>query len=180
MRFLVVLFLSGGILLSAGSGVRAREDWDVAVGAAVSHDTEQDMDFRTVIVRKRYPLYDRWARGRVWFGLEFNVGTVELETDDGYEVGLTPALLYAFPVGSRSRFTVEVGVGGLYTDAEVPEYGQDFNFTPQIGIGFQWFLGGGAGPPINLWYRLRHASNAGLARPNGGVDAGYVFIGTSF
>ncbi len=187
--FLIVSVLA--FVLGAGASARAMasagamapagaiEHWDFSVGAGISHNTEQDMDFRLISARKRFPLYDQWARSRAWWGLEFSVGNVELETDDGYEVGITPSLIYEVPLGDSFELYFEAAIGFLYTEAEVPEFGMDFNFTPQVGVGLKFLLSP-TGPAIDLRYRIRHASNAGIEHPNGGVDASLVFLGISF
>jgi lipid A 3-O-deacylase len=63
---------------------------------------------------------------------------------------------------------VEGGIGGIYTDFQVPGQGSRLNFNPQLGIGAEFEVAGGT---YFTAVRLHHASNAGLASENRGLNS---------
>jgi len=91
------------------------------------------------------------------------------------------------PLGFKLNFApqswiqpfVATSVGFLYfqDDIPVPDSSR-FNFTPEFGVGVQFFLA--PNRAITVGYRLHHMSNAGTSRNNPGMDSHVIYAGFSF
>jgi hypothetical protein len=77
-----------------------------------------------------------------------------------------------------SSFFIEGGVGLLFTEHNVPSAGSDFNFTPQVGLGFSFDANDSARWLIGL--RWHHISNANSHRTNPGRDNLMLWVGMTF
>src|SRR5205823_14061440 len=119
---------------------------------------------------------DRWRRGHLeligelWGGVQSNGRRRTL-------VGLTPLLRYNFAAGGRWVPFVEGGVGIAYTNLAGRDLSDGFQFNPQAGVGTHYFLREDLA--LTLQYRWFHLSNAGLNRPNSGLNSQMVFAGVS-
>lgn len=97
-----------------------------------------------------------------------------------YGAGISPIGL-KLNLGQRSwiRPFLSASVGFLYFTDEVPVAGSSrFNFTPEAGVGVQFFI-----TPSNvltLGYKYHHISNAGMRRRNPGIDSNVIYGGFSF
>ena len=97
-----------------------------------------------------------------------------------YGAGLSPlGLKLNFAQESWIKPFVAASVGFLYFEDDVPVPGSSrFNFTPEFGLGVQFFL-----TPkrvVTLGYKLHHISNANTARRNPGMDSHVIYAGFSF
>lgn len=78
---------------------------------------------------------------------------------------------------------VDGGLGFLYTGADVPRQGANFNFTPELGGGFTMAMGESArSARMEIGLRWRHISNGRLQGDdqNPGVDSVMIFSGMTF
>ena len=75
-------------------------------------------------------------------------------------------------------FFVEGGAGLLLTEHNVPSNGSDFNFTPQVGLGFSFDANDSARWLIGLQWH--HISNANTHRLNPGRDNLMLWVGMTF
>jgi hypothetical protein len=97
-----------------------------------------------------------------------------------YGAGLSPlGFKINFAQESWIKPFVATSVGFLYfvDDVPVPRSSR-FNFTPEIGLGVQFFL-----TPKNamtLGYKFHHMSNANTGRRNPGMDSHVIYAGFSF
>jgi len=97
-----------------------------------------------------------------------------------YGAGLSPlGFKINFAQESWIKPFVATSVGFLYfvDDVPVPRSSR-FNFTPEIGLGVQFFL-----TPKNamtLGYKFHHMSNANTGRSNPGMDSHVIYAGFSF
>jgi hypothetical protein len=97
-----------------------------------------------------------------------------------YGAGASP-LGFKINFGQQSRFKPFVGasVGFLYFQKDVPVPGSSrFNFTPELGLGVQWFAT--PATAVTVGYRYHHISNAGTHRRNPGLDSNVIYAGFSF
>jgi opacity protein-like surface antigen len=97
-----------------------------------------------------------------------------------YGAGASP-LGFKVNFGQQSWIKPFVGasVGFLYFEDEVPVPGSSrFNFTPEIGLGLQFFLT--PKRAVTVGYKYHHISNAGNARRNPGLDSNVIYAGFSF
>lgn len=99
-----------------------------------------------------------------------------------YMYGITPLGRYNF-VQPNAKWVpyFQGGVGIIYTDAYKDKsqnvIGQAFGFTPQFGVGLQYFAG--KAWSIDLEGKLEHISNAGMSSRNEGVNGGGIFLGVT-
>jgi len=75
-------------------------------------------------------------------------------------------------------FFLEGGAGLLFTEHNVPSNGSDFNFTPQVGLGFSFDAGDSSRWLIG--FRWHHISNANTHRTNPGRDSLMLWAGITF
>ncbi|MFH1059667.1 MAG: acyloxyacyl hydrolase [Pseudomonadota bacterium] len=100
--------------------------------------------------------------------LEVDVGGFA-NHDTGHEASLLPGLrVYLNPAGSWLPY-LEGGFGVTYNDLGINELGTGFNFLSYAGLGLRLPLTGSTS--LDLGYRLRHISNAGLDENNHGVTS---------
>lgn len=99
---------------------------------------------------------------------------------NGGVVGLSPlGLRYSFTgLGGRSAPYVGGALGFVY--ANLPDYvqGTKFNFTESVGVGFRYFMD--YRTTLNVEFRYRHLSNAGIEQPNDGLNTGFLLVGMSW
>lgn len=70
------------------------------------------------------------------------------------------------------------GSGLIYASPRFERQSTKLNFLVQAGSGISYFLN--EKESINVEYRYRHFSNAGIKYPNGGVNVGEILIGFSY
>jgi lipid A 3-O-deacylase len=87
------------------------------------------------------------------------------------------AARYHFATGSRWVPFVSAGVGVAYTNIAGRDLSNGFQFNLQAGAGTHYFLQEGLA--LTLESRWSHLSNAGLNRPNTGLNSQMVFAGLS-
>lgn len=116
------------------------------------------------------------GRLRLSLVLEGILGSIT-DHNRGWEIGMTPLLKLSYPFG-RILGYLEGGAGLIWENIDSPTYAHTFNFSPQIGVGFDINLFGGYA--LTLGYRFRHTSNAGLYRENPGVNSNFFLIGLAY
>lgn len=97
-----------------------------------------------------------------------------------YGAGLSPlGFKINFAQESWIKPFVAASVGFLYfvDDVPVPRSSR-FNFTPEIGLGVQFFLT--PKNAVTLGYKFHHMSNANTGRSNPGMDSHVLYAGFSF
>ena len=97
-----------------------------------------------------------------------------------YGAGITPfGLKLNFGQESWIKPFIAASVGFLYFTAEVPVHdAARFNFTPEVGLGVQFFLT--PKRAVTLGYKYFHISNANTAERNPGIDNNVIYAGFSF
>ena len=99
----------------------------------------------------------------------------ERETDLEFGVGV--GLKYLHPFTEKISAYIFGSVGPHYITVQTTDQANGFIFSNTIGGGFSFFLT--EKTALNLEYRLRHMSNAGLEDPNRGIDTHFGMIGYS-
>lgn len=97
-----------------------------------------------------------------------------------YGAGLSPLGL-KLNLGQQSWIKpfVAASVGVLYFERDVPvPRSSRFNFTPELGLGVQFFLA--RKNALTVGYKLHHMSNANSSRNNPGMDSHVIYAGFSF
>jgi hypothetical protein len=97
-----------------------------------------------------------------------------------YGAGLSPlGFKITFAQQSWIQPFVAASVGFLYFEDDIPVPDSSrFNFTPEIGLGVQFFLA--PKRALTLGYKLHHMSNAHISRSNPGMDSHVFYVGFSF
>lgn len=98
----------------------------------------------------------------------------------GLEVALVPVLrlyLLSGQAGGPSLYG-EAGAGPSYNSLSIKELGLGFNFLSFAGLGLRLPLAKALA--LDLGYRLRHISNAGLDDANGGVSSHQFLVEVGF
>jgi lipid A 3-O-deacylase len=117
---------------------------------------------------------DRWYRGNaeliaeLWGGIQYRPLRRLL-------FGLTPLLRYNFATGSPWVPFINGGVGIAYTNIGGPDLSDGFQFSVQVGAGVHYFFR--EDTALTLQYRWFHLSNAGLNRPNTGLNSQIIYTG---
>jgi opacity protein-like surface antigen len=97
-----------------------------------------------------------------------------------YGAGITPfGLKLNFGQQSWIKPFVAASVGFLYFTEDVPvPDSRRFNFTPELGLGAQFFLT--PKTAITVGYKYFHISNANTGHNNPGLDNNVIYAGYSF
>ena len=97
--------------------------------------------------------------------------------DRYFELGIVVGIQYRYPVTERWSLYLQGSVGPHYISLQTENQANGFIFSDTAGGGFYYFLSENAA--VNFSYRFRHLSNAGLAKPNGGINSQFVTVGYS-
>lgn len=97
------------------------------------------------------------------------------QTASNHSVSLSPVLVYEF-AGERFKPYIEAGIGIAAfssTELESNDLGSSFQFEDRLGVGVRF-----ANQEVGI--RALHYSNAGLKKPNDGVESYAVHYRMSF
>jgi hypothetical protein len=124
---------------------------------------------------------DSWYGGALYWHNELGAA-LALNHDNEYLLGWSPLMFeYKFLDPKRSWApNVMLGAGFSYTkwkDIAEKELGTEFQFLLHAGTGLEFFLEKAS---ITLNYRFFHISNAGIQRPNIGLNAHVLSLGFRF
>ncbi|MBI4643846.1 MAG: acyloxyacyl hydrolase [Deltaproteobacteria bacterium] len=134
-----------------------------------------------------YSLLPRWGIFLLKPGQRYGVGlsfvvegivSVAEAEGDGFELGFTPMLKLSLPLGRTAMFFIEGGEGLITESFDSPAVAHAFNFTPQVGAGFDIALMPRLG--LTLAYRFRHSSNAGLYDENPAFNCNFFHGGLTY
>jgi opacity protein-like surface antigen len=135
-----------------------------------------------------YSLLPRWGiflmpPGKKWgpFGASFVVeGIVSIASAEttGFELGFTPLLKLSCLLFPSVLFYIEGGAGLIAESIDSPALAHVFNFTPQVGAGFDIALTSQLA--LTVAYRFRHSSNAGLLEPNPSFNVNFFQCGLNY
>jgi opacity protein-like surface antigen len=97
-----------------------------------------------------------------------------------YGAGLSPiGLKLNFAPQSWLQPFVAASVGFVYFTHDVPVPSSSrFNFTPELGLGLQFFIA--PKRALTIGYKLHHISNANTGHSNPGMDSHVIYAGFSF
>ncbi len=115
------------------------------------------------------------------FGLSFvaeGIISIAGAEDTGFEVGITPMLKLSCLLFPSVLAYVEGGAGLISESINSPALAHAFNFTPQIGGGFDIALTRQVA--FSVAYRFRHSSNAGLYKENPAFNVNFFQAGLAY
>ncbi len=101
-----------------------------------------------------------------------------LGPDSNVEMGCGLLLKYVHSVNSHFSPYIEGGTGLVYSTQDLETQSTRWNFLTQAGFGLHYFFR--EDRSLNIGYRFRHSSNAGIKEPNSGIDVHSLIIGFSF
>ena len=135
-----------------------------------------------------YSLLPRWGiflmpPGKKWgpFGASFVVeGIVSVASADevGFEVGFTPMMKFSCLVFPSVLAYIEGGAGLISESINSNAIAHAFNFTPQVGAGFDIALT--PQMALSVAYRFRHSSNAGIYKENPAFNVNFFQAGLNY
>ncbi len=180
--FLSLFILWASMVYAEGPFREGATEWGLSVGFGdnfyIGSNVKEDLQF--------YFLTPSWGKvlkkweggGSLEFTTEGFMTYARQESEDRYGVGITPLIAYNFKALGKAVLFLELGAGILFTNLDPRNFGSDFNFTPQGGIGVRYEIG----PRrfLKLSYRFHHISNAGIDRYNRSIDSHFLLIGFSF
>ena len=114
---------------------------------------------------------------RISFLVEGQISVVD-STHGGWEFGLTPLLKFSYPIFDRVLAFAEGGAGVIWENIDTVDIAHTFNFSPQVGAGFDIHLVKGFG--LTLAYRWRHVSNAGIYKDNQNFNVHFAHFGLTY
>jgi opacity protein-like surface antigen len=115
------------------------------------------------------------------FGASFVVeGVVSIAgaEETGFEVGVTPMLKLSCLLFPGILAYIEGGAGLISESIDSPALAHAFNFTPQVGAGFDIALTQQLA--LSVAYRFRHSSNAGLYKENPAFNVNFFQAGLAY
>jgi opacity protein-like surface antigen len=114
-------------------------------------------------------------------GLSFVVeGIVSVAGADetGFELGITPMLKVSGLLFPGVLAYIEGGAGLITESIDSPALAHAFNFTPQVGGGFDFAIT--PQMAFEVAYRFRHSSNAGIYKENPAFNVNFFQAGLNY
>ena len=115
------------------------------------------------------------------FGLSFLVeGIISVASAEqtGFELGFTPMLRFSALLFPGVLAHIEGGAGMITESIDSPALAHAFNFTPQAGGGVDIALNPQLA--LQLAYRFRHSSNAGIYKENPAFNVNFFQAGLNY
>lgn len=115
------------------------------------------------------------------FGASFvveGIASIADAEETGFELGFTPLLKLSCLLFPSVLVYIEGGAGIIAESINSPALAHVFNFTPQVGVGFDIAMT----PQLALTvaYRFRHSSNAGISEPNPSFNVNFFQFGLNY
>jgi opacity protein-like surface antigen len=135
-----------------------------------------------------YSLLPRWgiflmSPGKKWgpFGASFvveGIASIAGADEVGFELGFTPMVKFSCLVFPSVLAYIEGGAGIISESINSPAIAHAFNFTPQVGGGFDIALTPQVA--LSVAYRFRHSSNAGIYKENQAFNVNFFQAGLNY
>lgn len=119
-----------------------------------------------------------WTRQRWTIYLEgqFTRAATILNIREEYGAGGNLGIMYRQPLFPSLSMMGAIGAGPYYITVQTDRQASGFIFSDNFEAGFTKSFKK-FGTKLQMRFRFRHISNAGLKEPNGGIDNFFVFIG---
>tara|TARA_B100000686_G_scaffold353865_1_gene461188 strand:- start:2987 stop:3598 length:612 start_codon:yes stop_codon:yes gene_type:complete len=193
----VVIIFSDLVLAGEGSGPARFEKGHYEFGAEVGYGVGHNIPFaknRTHIqfahIAANFQLDltgnigRSYSQGNLNWYPEFNASLLH-NPDSGTLIGFSPLMFQYKFIKPRRKWapTVLGGAGIALTDWDednlaATEISGDFQFLLHAGFGLEYFRPKSGSFSVN--YRLLHVSNAGMERPNVGLNASLITLAFTF
>ncbi|MFZ5447396.1 MAG: acyloxyacyl hydrolase [Thermodesulfobacteriota bacterium] len=115
------------------------------------------------------------------FGASFvveGIASIASAEETGFELGITPMLKLSCLLFPSVLAYIEGGAGIITESIDSPALEHAFNFTPQVGAGFDIALTPQLA--LSVAYRWRHSSNAGLYDENPSFNVNFFQCGLNY
>jgi opacity protein-like surface antigen len=115
------------------------------------------------------------------FGASFvveGIASIAGADETGFELGITPLLKLSCLVFPSVLAYIEGGAGLISESIDSPALAHSFNFTPQVGAGFDIALTPQVA--LSVAYRFRHSSNAGIYNENPAFNVNFFQGGLAY
>ena len=177
-----LVFTTSGCTLRAQDGPQ-QGGHELQIWTGGGHGTsgsQSDDGVFNIGARYGWILTDAHGPGFLRGRFEYAVDVVPLflvtqSTNTAYGFGVNPfALKWNFVSRGSAVPYVDIGGGALFTNVKVPEGTSHVNFTPSGAFGVH-FLRGKYNWSAEI--RYMHISNAGISRPNPGINTLQVRLG---
>jgi hypothetical protein len=165
------------VLADSGYGLGVLGGYGVEVGDPPELDIAQVMPFISFPLSG--PVGKGIFRGVPEYKVEAVIGYVD-NFDQRGQVGINPVgLRYNLTAaGGRVVPFVEGVLGVAYLNVPKKVQGTRFSFTEGIGAGVRVFVSDGFA--LEVSGRYRHLSNAGIRKPNPGINTAFILVGFSY
>jgi len=123
---------------------------------------------------------DSWYQGALFYHME--AGLAFSDVDNKFLIGWSPVMVQYKFLSPKRRWAPNILLGAGFSmtnwkDVAKRELGSEFQFLLHAGAGLEYFKKDGA---YSINYRLFHVSNAGIQRPNIGLNAHVFSLGMRF
>jgi hypothetical protein len=115
------------------------------------------------------------------FGVSFvveGIASIANADDTGFELGITPLLKLSCLLFPSVLAYIEGGAGIISESINTPALAHSFNFTPQVGVGFDIAMTSQLA--LSVAYRFRHSSNAGIYKENPAFNVNFFQCGLNY
>jgi hypothetical protein len=106
------------------------------------------------------------------------IASVASADSTGFELGITPLLKLSCLIFPSVLAYIEGGAGVISESIDSPALAHSFNFTPQVGAGFDIAMTSQLA--LSVAYRFRHSSNAGIYKENPAFNVNFFQCGLNY
>lgn len=179
VALVVCLVLTTAVL--AVSTAKAADFRAQEVGSSVFYGWSSDLDNENTLYMAGFMGSAAWHLYQGgWARLDLRVeGELAYfwDYDTGWEFAVLPGLRLYLGDYTLKPY-LEGGVGPSFNSLSIEELGTAFNFVSYGGAGLRLGLSDGAS--VEMGYRFRHISNAGIDERNSGVNHHVIMLGMAW
>ena len=178
--FLFFVLVGRGLAQAGDGSLSWKRDVAIRLGYGAARNTEDVVEFGAIFPSVRWRFFHTHLSNGAYLNLSTAGEGVLLKyfrPEGAVGLGVTPWIRVDVEYKSAIPY-FQAGLGGIWTNLDIYELGQEFNFTPQAELGLEYAFSDKF--HLNLAVRYQHISNAGLNKNNHGVDSVIGLAGISF
>lgn len=164
---LLQLFVGFGVFAQSKDDFMDKGSLSLMYGKYSQYD-KYGISYNTKVVKSWY-----FENSRVDLNVEFELAKMHSNSGSMWQGSVIPMFNWHF----KNRVYLQAGIGGTYLSSKNfgdKEFGSKLNFSDNIGIGYQ------ISPSTSITYRISHYSNAGIKKPNPGLNMQQVILSYRF